>query len=681
METLIPPTETRPHSLGADELVYRDELVQSASTKKLRNWRIRLPNGPRWTGRVALGVGVLVALVVVRWGYGLYQAQTTVLEMANQGVSSANLAAASFKEGNAAATEESLLNSELAFRQALDELSGGGRGIALELGALVGATEGVSAKHLLAGTEELLALSREVYSTSLGTKSAVSLPERVSVILESLPTWQTKLSRISAEWREVDEDDLPAGVRARFLFLQEKTELLSASLKFFSTNLSVLQDVAGMNGPRKYLLLIQNNHELRATGGFIGTYGLLELGGSKFDLKIDGIYNPDGQFRDNIIPPKPLQKITAAWTLHDSNWWADFPTSARQAMRFFEQTGNPTVDGVVAIDPEILGVLLAITGPIELPEYGVTVDSSNYLPILQESVEVKYDKIANTPKKIIGDLAVEILKRLLVNPVEKSDELVAGVLDLLGERHIQLYSTNAKAQDDIQNLGWGGESKDTSFDYLRVVHSNINGYKTDGVVDRDYTLKTRIGDDGSVTNVLTITKKHTGGGTPYEWWNKVNVDYLRVYVPLGSTLVRATGLTPESVPSPVNYDALQFKRDNAVVVSETTQSYNIEGGVYTSSEQGKTTFAGWMYVSPGEQGVVTLEYTLPFRLTRSEVWRYSLFWQKQAGLGSVPIEYTVDYPDDWSPLWHTGNSYAQQSGFSTAKTTLQRDRFYGMIWE
>lgn len=661
--------------------MYGDELARVDAPKKSRSWKIRLPNTPNWMSRAALCIGVLVGLVVVWWGYGLYRAQTTVLDMANQGVSSANLAAASFKEGNAAATEESLLNSELAFRQALDELSGGGRGIALELGALVGATEGVSAKHLLSGTEQLLALSREVYSTSLGTKRALSLPDRVSVILESLPIWQTKLAEISTQWHQVNEDDLPAGVRARFLFLQEKTDLLSASLKFFNTNLTVLQDVAGMNGPRKYLLLIQNNHELRATGGFIGTYGLLELGGGKFNLKIDGIYNPDGQFRDNIIPPKPLQKITAAWTLHDSNWWADFPTTARQAMRFFEQTGNPTVDGVVAIDPEILAVLLAITGPIELPEYGVTVDSNNYLPILQESVEVKYDKIANTPKKIIGDLGVEIMKRLLVNPVEKSDELVAGVLGLLGERHIQLYSTNAKAEADIQMLGWGGETKDTSFDYLRIVHTNINGYKTDGVVDRDYILKTRIGDDGSVTNIVTITKKHTGGSTPYEWWNKVNVDYLRVYVPLGSTLVRATGLTPESVPSPVNYDALQFKRDDAVVASETTQSYNPEGGIYTSSEQGKTTLAGWMYVSPGEQGVVTLEYTLPFRLSRSEAWRYSLFWQKQAGLGSVPIEYTVDYPDDWSPLWHTGSNFNQQSGFIGAKTTLQRDRFYGMIWE
>lgn len=661
--------------------MYGDELTQVRLPKGGRSWSLGLGGAPRWTGRVALGLGVLVALCSVWWGYGLYQAQTNVLSMANQGVSSVTLAAANFKEGNAAATEESLLQSEMAFRQALDELSGGGRGIALELGALVGATEGISAKHLLTGTESLLALSREVYSTSLGTRSPVSLPERVSVILESLPTWEAKLGEISSEWQQVDASDLPAGVRARFLFLQEKTELLRQSIQFFSTNLTVLQDVAGMNGPRKYLLLIQNNHELRATGGFIGTYGLLELGGGKFDLKIDGIYNPDGQFRDNIIPPKPLQKITAAWTLHDSNWWADFPTSARQAMRFFEQTGNPTVDGVVAIDPEILAVLLAITGPIELPEYGVTVDSGNYLPILQESVEVKYDKEANTPKKIIGDLGVEIMKRLLVNPIEKSDELVAGMLELLAERHIQLYSTNAKAEADIQMLGWGGETKDTSFDYLRVVHSNINGYKTDGVMERGYTLKTRIGDDGSVTNIVTITKKHTGGNTPYEWWNKVNVDYLRVYAPLGSTLVRATGLTPESVPSPVNYGALQFKTDDAVVASETTQNYNAEGGVYTSSEQGKTTFAGWMYVSPGEQGVVTLEYTLPFRLTRSEVYRYSLFWQKQAGLGSVPIEYTVDYPDEWNMLWHTGSSFTQQSGFIGAKTTLQRDRFYGMIWE
>ena len=59
----------------------------------------------------------------------------------------------------------------------------------------------------------------------------------------------------------------------------------------------------------------------------------------------------------------------------------------------------------------------------------------------------------------------------------------------------------------------------------------------------------------------SITRRHTGGNSEYEWFNKVNADYMRVYVPEGAKLLEASGHTRETLKQPLDYDALNFKRD------------------------------------------------------------------------------------------------------------------------
>ena len=93
------------------------------------------------------------------------------------------------------------------------------------------------------------------------------------------------------------------------------------------------------------------------------------------------------------------------------------------------------------------------------------------------------------------------------------------------------------------------------------MNTNINGYKTDGVIDETIEHQSELQTDGSIVDTVTITRTHNGGNEKYDWWNKVNGDWMRVYVPEGSKLLEASGQTREFVSPPLDYQSLGFKKD------------------------------------------------------------------------------------------------------------------------
>ena len=483
----------------------------------------------------------------------------------------------------------------------------------------------------------------------------------------------------------VHPESLPKEKQRPFQRGEALLPVLAHALDLSVTHLDLLKELIGGNGPRLYLFLFQNNHELRPTGGFIGSYALLEMrSGEVRRFFVDGIFNPDGQLKENIVPPLPIQKISTGWSLHDSNWFPDFPTSAEKARFFYEKTGGPTTDGVVALTPEVLERLLRIMGPVDLPEYGVTIDAQNFVPLIQEEVETGYDKEENNPKKILGDLTGVILRRLIENPnpqllIQLGDEFVR----LLNERHILLFARDNRIQALIENSHWSGKVLSTPYDYLSVIHTNINGFKTDGVIQDEIGHRVSIQADGSLIDTVTITRTHTGGNTDYDWWNRVNANYMRVYVPLGSKLLSASGMTREVNVPPVDYTALNFRRDPDVEQEEGRIQVDPESGTRIGEEFGKTVFGNWVYVSPGEQVTVIYRYRLPFQLSldSSHPVPFSILYQKQSGTSDWKLSTEVDYPSEKTVIWQSGENLIPYGRVLKQQTNLNHDVFVGLVFQ
>ncbi len=494
-----------------------------------------------------------------------------------------------------------------------------------------------------------------------------------------------------ANLENADINYVPQSYREKFVIAQKQLKAIADNFENLSQDMPLLNRMIGSEGhSQKYLLLFENNSEIRASGGFIGSYGIIDIeNGEIKNMFIDGIFNPDGQLKEKIVPPMPIQKISASWSMHDANWFADFPISAQKVALFYEKTGGATVDGVIAITPNVIENLLEVAGPIYVPEYGVTINSENFLSMTQLQVEELYDKEENKPKQFLADLAPKIMEKLLENDGLSQEEKIKKYLRLadimekiLKEKHMILFHRDSDIENMIIERGWGGKVLNSGGDYLNVINSNINGYKTDAVIDQKINFKTEILADGSIIDTVKITRAHNGGESDYNWYNRVNANYMRVYVPLGSELLEAEGHTLEKYEPPIDYS--EFKVDPDVQKIEKTIKIHPESGTQVFEESGKTVFGNWVYVSPKEVAEVTYKYRLPYKINFDDFTKpadkYSVLIQKQIGSAKSDFSVSIQLPLNWKNIWHSENMKIKTDNEITIDTELARDMVYGTVF-
>lgn len=536
---------------------------------------------------------------------------------------------------------------------------------------------------LFAKVVEESSFSKEAYAN--GEK--ISLLDFFARVEKNLKSAVSEIDAGNQALQKVNINDIPEEKAKTFLTARKSIPKIAGLIRKFEQYETLLNEILGGKGPRKYLFLLQNNHELRATGGFIGSYAILDVNnGIVRNFFVDGIFNPDGQLKENIVPPQPIQKISVAWSLHDSNWFPDFPASAEKAIFFYEKTGGPTVDGVITLTPTVMQKLLAVIGPITLPQYGLTVDANNFITVIQEQVEVKYDRKENKPKKVLADLSVSLFEKIFAVKDKTTLYKIAEALNEgLNEKQMLIYMRHKETQALVDEAGWSGRILPSSKDYLSVIHTNINGYKTDGVIDETIKHKAEIGDDGSIVDTLTITRTHRGGQTSYDWWNRVNADYLRVYVPEGSKLLSAKGATWEFAQAPLDYHALDFRRDADVEREENSIVVDEKSGTRVYLDAGKTVFGAWVYVSPQESVTVEYRYLLPFsidvnKLEKGDADSYSVLYQKQSGSAGSKLFSSVVFSEKMKIIWQdSGNLLALEREWKM-ETDLKTDVFAGMVF-
>ncbi|MEK7549610.1 MAG: DUF4012 domain-containing protein [Patescibacteria group bacterium] len=642
---------------------------------------------------------VLFLIVVCLFGWWILEKGknlgSSVQTKGEMGYSSLVAALDNLEQSKYQGSLEHFHKAEEAFAEADKELALWNSSLTDIVRFVPGLSRAASGKYILEAGEHFaragvplseVAKSIDVSKGAYKDGEKISLLNFLQDVKVPLAEAESELTAANSALQKVALDDIPKEKREQFLLVRNHLPLLVGLMQGFSENEILLEELLGGNGPRKYLFLFQNNHEMRATGGFIGSYGMLDIHqGVVRKFFIDGIFNPDGQLKENIIPPKPLQKVSAGWSLHDSNWFPDFPVSAEKAIFFYEKTGGPTVDGVIVITPAVLQKLLMITGPITLPQYGLVVDADNFIPVIQEQVEVKYDKEENKPKAVLADLAAVLIERVFsLQDKTTLYKMAEALVEGLNERHIQLYARHEDTEELIDKAGWSGKMLETGYDYLSVIHTNINGYKTDGVIDETVKHRSEIQSDGSIIDTVTITRKHNGGDTEYDWWNKVNADYLRVYVPKGSQLLSAKGATWEFPEAPLDYKALGFREDADVVREEENTKIDEATGTRISEDAGKTVFGAWVYVSPQESVTVEYRYKLPFVLDQQKLSEggsaYSVLYQKQAGSPGSTILAEIVYPEGWKTIWQTGGNLIPYERVLRLEGTLKTDKFVGAVF-
>ncbi|MBT6253909.1 DUF4012 domain-containing protein [Candidatus Uhrbacteria bacterium] len=684
------PAEETPKRVQARKSIPKTRLVRVPAKKHRRTLQVG------WAKTLTVFVGLSFAIVLpihaVTTLNDVGRAQGSIMESGMSALGSLENAATAAATQNFGEATNAFDRAASSFADAQDELTSANRQL-LGIAELIPSTgKQVKDGRLLLRAGEATSRAAATLTDGMATianRTTASPAAAISLFDVFAEQAIPDLHLASIALEDINISSIPVQNRATVREIKEILGKVSASLETFHESSDAIQALLGHRQRQRYLVLFQNNTELRPTGGFWGSLAEIDiLDGELQGISIPGggTYDQQGQLQKQVQAPGPLQLLRGRWELQDANWFPDFPTSAEKAMWFYEQGGGPSVDGVIAINATLVAQLIDITGPIELPEYGMTIDGENFMFQTQKQVEVDYDKEVNQPKSFIGDLAPPLLEK--ITSAEGEDFLAIAQLfsQALSERDIQIYHTDSEIQSALSKLGWDGAMLGNTGDYLMVSHTNIGGGKTDGVIDDIINVESSMRSDGRIENLVTIERAHHGlASATFSGAN--NVSFTRVFVPRGSELLSVTGANPpaaelfESVEGiPVDAD---LERIENSWVDENT-------GTMISEGLGKTSFGHWLQTKPGTSSTLTFRYLLPTDILDEpenetlaqlgsyigipKTVRHNMVIQAQSGVDYRETHYKFN-SGSLRPLWSTAETVSQ---FHMNENT---DGFFGMILE
>ncbi|MFA6106975.1 MAG: DUF4012 domain-containing protein [Patescibacteria group bacterium] len=508
---------------------------------------------------------------------------------------------------------------------------------------------------------------------------------------------------LNGELKKINKNNIPDEQKENFIRIVQAGEKTEKTLNDVLSLSATLYDALGGKEKKRYLLVFQNNAEMRGSGGFIGSFAILDLDKGKIkslEVPEGGGYDTKGALTKLVRSPKPLTILGPRWFFWDANWWPDWPASAKKLMWFYENSDGSTVDGCIGLTPTVMEKLLNAIGPVDMTgDYGITVSAENFWTETQSITESDEGRAAGKPKKIIGDLMKKIMDEL---PLRFSRDnlaaLVKAVESGLNEKQALVYSTEPKLQKEIERYGWDGKMGETAGDYLMVVNTNIGGEKTDRVISQTIRHKAEVNSDGAIIDTLRISRTHNGvKGEAFT--GARNVDWIRVYTPSGSELLEAYGFDPVD-PSLYKESYNELADDPDVAAGERTETTHEPSRTKIYNEAGKTVFANWSQLDPGETVEVVLKYRLPLKFSskikrgniaelagdffnpeKTEVYPYSLMAEKQPGSLNVRLESSLVLANGFGIIWRYPENSAIMNNGWTIRENLDTDKYWGAIIE
>ncbi|GIW57658.1 MAG: hypothetical protein KatS3mg083_603 [Candidatus Dojkabacteria bacterium] len=380
--------------------------------------------------------------------------------------------------------------------------------------------------------------------------------------------------------------------------------------------IKVLPSLLGESEPKKYLVLFQNDKELRPTGGFITAYAIFTLDKGIIKLeRQDDIYNLDNSIPNKPKAPPPILKYlpkVTTFNLRDSNLSPDFVESMKTFEKFYNQASQKTdIDGIIAIDTHVL------VSTIKILDDQITVNGQTYttkpddrcggcpqvIYELEDNISRPVNYVRTDRKGLLGDMLVALMqKSLSSSPKIYWGPLFQSMLTQTHQKHILFYLYDQDAQSGIEALKAAGKILPFEGDYFHLNEANFAGAKSNLFVDQTVEMEYEIQKDGTIVKTVTINYKnpHPPSDCNLErgglCLNAELRDWFRIYVPKGSHLRNSKGS---------------------------------EVKITTYEELGKTVFEGFLTVRPRGATKLVVSYELPFKLAKESP--LPLLIQKQPG--------------------------------------------------
>ncbi|HSD98668.1 MAG TPA: DUF4012 domain-containing protein [Patescibacteria group bacterium] len=485
---------------------------------------------------------------------------------------------------------------------------------------------------------QILVDSIKPYADVLGLKGAHSFvggsaQDRIQTAVSTMSKVTPKIDEIGQQLtlvqKEIDQVN-PAHYPAFFGLGKVQTSLKDVrtgvdEATVFVTQakplIKVLPELLGEPKETKYLVIFQNDGELRPTGGFMTFYAIfrLEHGVIHVDSSND-IYNLDATIRSKPASPRIIATYLPKeplWNLRDTNLSPDFKKSMDDFNKLYKTAGGYVpVNGIIAIDTHVLVSIMNILGDITVDGETFTtkiVPACNCAQVvyaLEQQSDTPVDYIKANRKGIVGDLLYAIMQKAFASsPKLYWGKLFQTFLSEVNQKHVLFALNDVGAQSGLEALNAAGRIVAFSGDYLHINDSNWGGAKSNLFIKETVDINYNVKSDGTISKTVTVNYKNPFAPSDCNLehgelcLNATNRDVVRMYVPQGSTLTGSTGS---------------------------------EVKLLTSTEFDKTVFEGFVTVRPLGQATYTVTYQLPFKVSSSTL---PVYMQKQPGTDA--IAYTI----------------------------------------
>ena len=471
-----------------------------------------------------------------------------------------------------------------------------------------------------------------------------SADERIQVAVKTMKALTPKIREMAVsidvmrkEIDEIDPNRYPAKIgktiiRAR---LQEMKDVIDNAANLFVNAQPLLINLPAMLGEpemRRYLVLFQNDKELRATGGFLTAYAQFRLEKGKMILeKATDIYDLDNALKKKFPAPREITTFHKnVYTLHirDSNLSPDYKVSMQKFLEMYDTaSGVEDVDGIIAVDTHVLVEALKILGPETIAGRVFSADTDKRCDCPRAVYELEdystrpVNFVRTERKDIIGVLLQQLMQKALgVSPSQYWGKLFQMLLAEINEKHVLGYFLNTDAQKASESFNMAGRimtatetatllsyKEGSGWDYVHLNNSNMAGAKSNMFVSEKVTKDVTLNGD-TVTTKLTVdyNNPYKGSDCGLEsgglCLNAPLRNWVRVYAPAGSKLTESKGVISPADAKPKSMD--------------------------TYMDLGKTVFEGFLIVNT--LGKARLELTYTSQITSPD-GKYRLLIQKQPG--------------------------------------------------
>jgi hypothetical protein len=462
----------------------------------------------------------------------------------------------------------------------------------------------------------------------------IFLSETVEKLTPQIDSIRTKLVEVEGELAAINENRYPVRlgdqeIRSSLVTLKKTVSGTAASLTQFEPFIKLLPDLLGNPDPRRYLILFQNDAELRPTGGFMTAYATMTITKGKIEPGVsEDIYTLDNAFKERVPAPDPIRKylpLVYNWNLRDMNLSPDFKVSMDTFTSYMTKVPvAPEVDAIIAIDTNVPVRILEILGPIGVPGYGGKFSADPDPRCDNQCPQVIYEleniitrptyEIREGRKSILGPLMNSMLANMMGSPKTKWPEFFSIFTESVQEKHLLMYFFDDEKQAAVEALGAAGRINSYEGDYLHINDTNFAGAKSNLFVESQIEQDIAIGEDGSLKKKLTLTYRNPAPGDNCNLeagqlcLNGLLRDWIRIYVPKGSELTAFRGF---------------------------------EVDMTTGEDLGKTVMEGFFTLAPESVKKLEVEYTTPPGTVKDD---YKLLIQKQPGTRTV--EHTFRFGGD-----------------------------------